>query len=300
MGENRLVRVCLPRRSRRPRQGRRRAQLPRLRRRLRRPRRLPSPPARCRRPRARRRRLARAEEPGFGVDGIPGPFGLLAARDRPAAADRLEAIATDGKSPWAFEAAFALGNRHRARAHAALARALQNASYDSGLERRILELLSPGEFPDCAAVVAARAPAHLESPADVNEPQFRLLLADAFDMTGRGPEARVHLDFYASLCPDTPSYCNNAAWFMSISRTPELNDGPAALALALRAVEAVPESASYWDTLSEALRECGLRDAAALASMRAFQLAPIDGDTCDLPYCARQLARMLSIRSAGK
>jgi tetratricopeptide (TPR) repeat protein len=220
---------------------------------------------------------------------------LLAKSPRPEATDRLEALAVEGgNATWT--AALLMLRHHKDRAHRALGEALKKDVYDDDTRYNLILRLSPGEHPEVAPIVAEIGNKRLGAAEDdIADTSLRLLLADACDACGRGPEARKHLDIYAGLFPDTAFFCNNAAWFMAIGKTPEVADGAAAVPLAVRAVTAEPDSALYWDTLAEAFREAGAYREATLAAAKALELAPLDGEACDVPYCEKQLAKMAGL-----
>jgi outer membrane protein assembly factor BamB len=245
--------------------------------------------------------LARDNQPELGAGLLPCPYAMLATSGNSDAVAKLETAATT-RHARTYQAAWYFLRHHPDRAHRAIAKAWEAKALDGeGPLASVVTLLSPAEHPEVATLVTKVVPPLLTGESSVEESQLsmRIQLFDALDVLGRVKEARRHVDFYTSLFTDNASMNNNGAWYLSIAKSRALRNGPKAAEMAARAVEAEPESASYWDTWAEALRECGRYDAAVVAARRAWELAPADGSNCDAPYCARQLARMQALQASN-
>ncbi len=224
------------------------------------------------------------------------PFEMMAFAEGTAGPDRLEALISP-KGTTGLMAARALMQRDRPRAMKAMAAALEKCDAKGDNERWLLQLISTSELPSAAPLCAARAKAHLAADDDLSWPALYHMLAESLDACGKGEEARKYLDTYGSILPDTAETNNNTAWFLSIAKSPQMSDGPAALPRAMRAVAAEPWNSGYWDTLAEAFRASGLYGEAVHAATFAMQIAPVDGELYSEPYYEKQLAKMRALAS---
>lgn len=226
------------------------------------------------------------------------PLAMLAAAPGDSGPARLEALVAGGGES-ALAAARALMTRDRPRAMRALAAALEKTPPRGDNERWLLQMISSSEVPAIAPLYAERAKASLGGLDDISWPALFHMIAESLDACGRGAEARKHLDAYGAILPDTAETNNNTAWFLSISRSPEMHDGAAALPRAMRAVAAEPWNSGYWDTLAEAFFAAGLPHEAVHVAAFALALAPADGEPYSEPYYEKQLAKMLARRAAA-
>lgn len=240
--------------------------------------------------------LANPENSRRGAGEWDSPFEMLAFAPGTAGPDKLEALISP-KGTTGLMAARALMQRDRPRAMRAMAAALEKCDANGDNERWLLQLISCSELPAAAPLYATRAKAHLQGEDDLSWPALFHMLAESLDAAGKGAEARKYLDTYGAILPDTAETNNNTAWFLSIAKTPEMHDGPAALPRAIRAVAAQPWNAGYWDTLGEAFRACGLLDEAVFVAATAMEMAPRDGELYSEPYYEKQLAKMLGLRA---
>jgi tetratricopeptide (TPR) repeat protein len=75
-------------------------------------------------------------------------------------------------------------------------------------------------------------------------------LSSVLTIDGKSAESMQHLEQAFRLSPNMPAVCNNLAWMLASGNPPKLDE---ALELSQKAVQAVPEAASFRDTLGTIL-----------------------------------------------